>query len=956
MLLCSFVPVWAGDTAATFFDDTKIHEIRIYFDDANWYSTLYNSHRSDPDDPYFPARFIGDGVEIAKIGARFKGNSSFQRNGVKKPFKLDFNEYEDSATFLGLKKLNLHNGDIQPDFMHEKMFLDFAGKYIGAMKAAYVKLYVNDAYYGLYLAVEQPDKAMMQRAFGSDEDGNLWEAGESVSATMSYLGTDPNAYYSRYELKTNEEENDYSGLINMLDILNNTATAELPAKIEPVMDIENVMQGMALNALYTNLESYLGTAAEYFLYQRSADKQFVHVHWDTNETFGSTGDGTPKLSNPFTMDPFYLPTSGTAAATSRPLLTKLWAVPQYKRLYLQSLARFLRDGFDETTVGTRATELANLIRTDYAADPNKAYTMAQFETALTSSVNANGFTTYGLTQFVRARASYLNTYLAALAEPADIRLNEVVAVNDGTKKDDAGDADPWVEIHNLGPGSLSTSGFYLSDDPANPTKWALPSRTLAAGEFLVLWLDSETGEGDTHSSIKANAAGGALHLYATAVSSTSPIDSVTYGTLSSGQAYARTGLFGSSWSVTTTPTYAAANSIAAPASTPVVTSGTLLVNELMADNSSAFADPDEAGAYEDWFEVYNPGTAAVDMSGMYISDNLTNPTKWQVPSGVTIPAGGYLVFMADGDTDQGSRHTSWSLGKSGESIGIYAADGTTLIDSVTFGAQTANISYGRSTDGGAEWSLFTTPTPGTSNLKPVANWIYNAASHDSSSLAPLSIATAKASGLTAATDSSSIIPLPTTLGGVTVTVTDSGGASSQAGLSLVTPDQIDFQLPESLSSGRATVAIQGAGGATVSGDILIASAAPGLFSADGSGSGVGLISAVRTDSVGNETWSQAFQYADSASPTALPIALGAETDKVYLQLYGTGFRNSVDSLTATLGGISTAIVSAEPHGDIAGIDQVRIGPLSRTLAGKGIVAVQIAAGGKASNTVTVTIE
>ncbi|HNY42764.1 MAG TPA: CotH kinase family protein, partial [Bryobacteraceae bacterium] len=129
MLLCSFVPVWAGDTAATFFDDTKIHEIRIYFDDANWYSTLYNSHRSDPDDPYFPARFIGDGVEIAKIGARFKGNSSFQRNGVKKPFKLDFNEYEDSATFLGLKKLNLHNGDIQPDFMHEKMFLDFAGKY-----------------------------------------------------------------------------------------------------------------------------------------------------------------------------------------------------------------------------------------------------------------------------------------------------------------------------------------------------------------------------------------------------------------------------------------------------------------------------------------------------------------------------------------------------------------------------------------------------------------------------------------------------------------------------------------------------------------------------------------------------------------------------------------------------------------------------------------------------------
>jgi hypothetical protein len=161
-------------------------------------------------------------------------------------------------------------------------------------------------------------------------------------------------------------------------------------------------------------------------FARSSDKQFVHIHWDTNETFGSTGDGAPRLSNPFQLDPFYLPTSSSrvpgGGSINRPMLTKLWAVPQYKRLYLQSLARFLRDGFDEATVGARATQLANLIRTDYAADPNKAYTMAQFETALTGSVNANGFTPYGLTQFLRERASYLRTYLAALAEPGGYQI------------------------------------------------------------------------------------------------------------------------------------------------------------------------------------------------------------------------------------------------------------------------------------------------------------------------------------------------------------------------------------------------------------------------------------------------------------------------------------------------------------------------------------------------------
>jgi hypothetical protein len=160
----------------------------------------------------------------------------------------------------------------------------------------------------------------------------------------------------------------------------------------------------------------------------------------------------------------------------------------------------------------------------------------------------------------------------------------------------------------------------------------------------------------------------------------------------------------------------------------------------MADNDSAFQDPDEAGAYEDWFEVYNPGSAVVDMSGMYITDNLRSPTKWKVPDGVSIPARGYLVFIADGETTQGSRHTSWSLSKDGESVGIYQADGTTLIDSVTFGAQRTDVAYGRTTEGASTWSLFTPATPGAANTGALANWITNGAGFQIAPVAPESIA------------------------------------------------------------------------------------------------------------------------------------------------------------------------------------------------------------------------
>lgn len=937
-----------ADEAAAFFDDTKIQEIRIYFDNPNWYSVLYQSHDRDPLDPYFPARIKSGDVEIPVIGARFKGNSSFRRNGVKKPFKLDFNRFDDDATFFGLKKLNLHNGDIQPDFMHEKLFLEYAGKHIAAMRAVYVRLYVNDVYYGLYLAVEQPDKTMMRSRFGSDEDGNLWEAGESVIATMEYLGPNPASYYTRYELKTNETANDYSALIELLDVLNNTPAGELPARLEPLMDVENVIQGMALNALYVNLDSYLGTAAEYFLYRRSSDNRFVHIHWDTNETFGSTGDGTPRLANPFTMNPFYLPAAGGGTAR-RPLLEKLWAVPQYRRLYLQCLARFMREGFDEESIRVRSQELANLIRPHLAEDPNKVFSMAQFEAALTNQVTANGFTTYGLTQFTRERTNYLKRYLAGQGVPADIRLNELMTVNTTPNRDDAGDPDPWVELQNMGPAEVSTAGMTLSDDLENPAKWALPATTIPDGGRMIIWVDGEAGEGSAHANFRLSESGGKLSLYAGGTL----VDSVDYRALPAGQAYARTGLFGSNWSVTATPTYAAANVVTAPPNVPepVPPPVPLFVNELMADNDGAFEDPDEPGAFEDWFELYNAGAEELDLSGMYITDSLNNPTKWRIPAGVKIAAGGYLVFIADGETEQGPLHTSWSLSKSGESISIYAADGTTLIDRVVFGAQETDVSYGRTTDGGPDWSLFTAPTPGSSNAAPVANWIVSSASLEGRSLAPGSKARALVSGVSPAEAWAQGNPLPEELAGVRVTVARAGGPEMNAGLSAVTSRFVEFQVPEEVTPGRATVTITGPDGSQVEGAVIIESVSPGLYSADGTGNGVGLIAVIHRDENGNERWSWAAEEGAAA-----PVGLGPEGTEVYLVVFGTGFGKAPEGVTAQVGGVNTAVVSVGRNPEHASLDEVRLGPLSRTLAGSGVVELRVSVGSRSANVVLVAIE
>ena len=83
--------------------------------------------------------------------------------------------------------------------------------------------------------------------------------------------------------------------------------------------------------------------------------------------------------------------------------------------------------------------------------------------------------------------------------------------------------------------------------------------------------------------------------------------------------------------------------------------------------------------------------------------------------GVVIDPCGYLLFWADDDEVQGLTHTNFKLSRYGEDIGLYDTDGTTLIDGLSFGAQTSDVSYGRLPDGNDNWQFFGGPTPGWSN-------------------------------------------------------------------------------------------------------------------------------------------------------------------------------------------------------------------------------------------------
>ncbi|MGD0537974.1 MAG: lamin tail domain-containing protein [Verrucomicrobiota bacterium] len=140
------------------------------------------------------------------------------------------------------------------------------------------------------------------------------------------------------------------------------------------------------------------------------------------------------------------------------------------------------------------------------------------------------------------------------------------------------------------------------------------------------------------------------------------------------------------------------------------------INEWMASNKNTLINPAD-GNSDDWFELYNPNPFILDLSGYYVSNDPSVPTKWQVPAGTGLAPGGFLLVFADGGltAPDNSLHASFKLSKSGASIALFDPQ-VNPVDAVTFGPQTTDVSEGRYPDGGPKVYAMKTPTPDAPNL------------------------------------------------------------------------------------------------------------------------------------------------------------------------------------------------------------------------------------------------
>jgi hypothetical protein len=258
-------------------------------------------------------------ISYDSIGFRARGNTSLVSQ--KKSFKLDFNRFISNQKFEGLEELNL-NGEHNDVSIMRAFFAQHLMRSSGlpAARTSYVKLYVNNEYKGLYINIEHIDDEFLDLRFPTEANGNLWKC--NYGADLTWWGNNPSSYQSVYEIKTNKDSADYTALINFINVLNNAPAAGFACAIQDVFDVELFLRNMVLEILIGQWDGYAYNKNNYYLYQRESDGKIVYLSYDHDNTFGIDW-----FNINWALRNIY---SWTPGGQSRPLFTKLMAIPYFK--------------------------------------------------------------------------------------------------------------------------------------------------------------------------------------------------------------------------------------------------------------------------------------------------------------------------------------------------------------------------------------------------------------------------------------------------------------------------------------------------------------------------------------------------------------------------------------------------------------------------------------------------
>lgn len=640
------------------YDRSTVQNIEIFFGFSNWDSQL-DALASTTEDYLLADSVRINGVVYDSVGVKYKGNSSYNANNNKNPLHIELNYIHGGYNYQGYTDLKLQNGYQDPSMIREVLSYAVLEQYMDCPKANFANVYINGSLRGVYSNAESINgKFNGDHYFSSDgafiKCNPVGGAGPGGNGNpdLKYLGVDTTLYTSRYELKS---DFGWTDLVEMINVLNNDF-----GNIENYLDLDRAIWMLAFNNVLVNLDSYSGAFRQNYYLYNDLNERFVPTVWDLNMSFagfpGGTGSG--QLTTPWTLDPF-----SNSASANHPLIVKILANPMYKRMYMAHVRTMVQEIFASGNYISTANQLQNSIDTYVLADPFKFFTYAQFQGGLTANVNTGGpgpgMTTYGIQNLMDQRVAFFNSN-------PDYQLVGPNIVS--------------YAVSNVTP-SVGEAVF-VTATCTNETIVYMGYRMDHPLRFNRVQMFDDGAHGD-------GAAGD--NVYGVDVTLTSSEMEFYF--------YAENSFAGMF-----SPQRAEHEFYSLLASAPFPSIGDVLINEILASNSSYGFD--NYGEHNDWIELYNTTSNVFDLGGLYLSDDPANITKWEIPAGTILPAGEVLVIWADNDTLQSGLHANFKLNSAGEELIL--TDGIQLYDYLNYFTQITDVAYARCPDG--QTFIYGTPT------------------------------------------------------------------------------------------------------------------------------------------------------------------------------------------------------------------------------------------------------
>ena len=633
-----------------FYALSTIQKIEVHFSAVNWDYHM-DTAKIGADD-YVLAEWVKiNGLQFDSVGVKYKGNSSYDSTYIKNPLHIELDFVNDQA-YNGVTDIKLGNGYADPSVIREVLSYNILQQYMDCPESNFAQLYINGNYLGLYSNVESINKDFCAAHYFSSYNtffkcNPVVTPGPTTKSNLRYIPlADSSGYFNFYELKSKDGWND---LVRLCDSVTNT-----PASIINNIDMDRAMWMLAYNNVLVNLDSYSGLFCQNYYIYKDQTNRYVPTIWDLNMCLGgfpfagsgATGFGSLTVTNMQQLSPTL-----HGSDIYWPLIKDVMSDASLKRQYIAHARTINNENFISGNYITTATQLQSLVDTAVQSDSNAFFTYTQFQNGLTANQAVGSYTVPGISNLMSARSSYLQSTAEFTLVPPSISN---VLPSDSTPN--------IFDIVNITALATNATAVWLGYRQNQPDRF---NRVLMYDDGL----HNDGVAGDQVYGISITDSGVTVQYYIYAENTNA-------------------GMF--------SPERAEHEFYELKTQLNTASIGQVVINELLASNNNDATN--EYGKHADWIELFNTTNAPLSMGGLYLTDDFTNYTKFIFPVSAIIQPHGYLMLWADQQTTTSTYlHCNFKLSAGGE--GLLLSDGTAVIDSINFGIQTADVSYGRCPNG-----------------------------------------------------------------------------------------------------------------------------------------------------------------------------------------------------------------------------------------------------------------